>query len=227
MELQRPVAPEAAREALRHTLMPLAHHNPTAEVADLYLQIDPEDRIELPVYLFRNIDPLRVLSPPRPDPTGWAFIVRTQVTDSFHSEFSLAFLAARPPTYKFTHMVHGWLPKLVVEGAKHSATINDSLDGTFVPTLFSVFGARSTCLWLQSVDLPTSERDCIIRLHARQLAQLSQPEVTFRAEPLARFLERVAAARSATRTDNAPRSPHPSSELFKDAPLPRRRTPMQ
>ncbi|OJV41995.1 MAG: hypothetical protein BGO25_20545 [Acidobacteriales bacterium 59-55] len=82
-------------------------------------------------------------APGRPNPIGWAFIVHTRLSDTFTSKFSLAFLTAMLAGFRFTHMAHGWLPKLLAEDAKHVAAINQSLTGVFVPMLLSVFGNRS------------------------------------------------------------------------------------
>jgi hypothetical protein len=221
MELQRPVAPEAARAALHGALLPIAHHESIANAPDLYLQVDLDDRIELPFYTLT--DPDREPEAVRPDPTGWAFIVRTRLTDTFNSRFSLAFLAETPTGFRFTHMTHGWLPKLLVEGAKHIADVNRSLTGIFVPALLSVFGSRSTSLWLQDSTTRINGNDWIIRLFFHQLGELAQPDVDFRAESFAEFQERIASARSATFTNNAPRSAHLPSERFENAPLPNRK----
>jgi hypothetical protein len=159
--------PEAARRALEESLTPVGLIDPVSNALTLYRDLTEDSKVAMPFYTVAASE-YRPSALEELAPTGWAFIVRTRITETFDSALSLAYVAGQEPTFRFTHMTHGWLAASVSHVLHTASSGVLPLDGVFSPALIQVFATRTTALWFRN---EASERDKLIPLSHRFLVR--------------------------------------------------------
>ena len=147
MKLRFDVAPVSAKTAMEEALSSEMLRESEEGAKSLYSDLSVEEKVELHYYEL-NVDKdslnMRDLVP-----SGWVFVVQTVETGVFKSKYSIAYVIEKNGSFRFTHLVHGWMPIAVLAGLAAARSGQWRKRRTYSPAIVQFLGSRIIALWFR------------------------------------------------------------------------------